>query len=1212
MRERNSKMSNFEETNLGKMFTRLKIYYKAHPNQIKIQVGIIFLISTVVCGQAGQSLDLLTSGKVHSNWNPIYLLYYAWIRMFLVTFLINVAANTVILYVKINKEKTLHDKERNFDISEKGTMGTGGFMQANDKTKALIMDEIENINGAILGRDPETKLICSPKKTLYINNHKVVCGGSGARKTTTQVLNELFQVIKRNESFIVTDPKGEIYEMLSVMVEKRGYKTKVLNLVNLENSDGIDFLKSCRDKNGKQDKEIEAVQTLVKVIMANTTEDKTDGFWDDNQKGLLTAAMLYVMYDTTGQTEPTLAGTYEFLLKTDKAEIDRKFENLDNEHPAKAPYLLYARPEAKVRDSVINGLLMRLQIFQTNAAKRIVSSDEIDITLPSKEKCAYFVIMSDQTSTFDFIASLFFSMFFIKEVQYVDSLKKQVRESEELIPVNLVMDEFPSIGTIPDFGKKLATVRSRKINITIIFQNYGQLMDKYKDNQWETIVANCDTNIYLGGNDSEKTVDYYYKRLGEMTVLTKGKRTQEKLLSLTDNKFHPSYGTSESESSRPVMTKDELLRMPTDEALVLMKSCRPLKVLKFVYTEHPMAAEIVERNPTIHVPEWRRQLEGYPDLPDNELEYVNAWLEDGGRIKEYLDLHEDDKTYCLMDYLYDVYREEYIRLKNALERKTGEPFSVQQEQIDNQFIESENAENEENEKSEKMVESETENPNNENQPSADVDDSEKETDSGVTVKRFNITGLKNKAFQKGGSGKENQKGNTQGGKSGNSDTSESSASSNTPQRANLSGWNMAKKGDNDHTDKATSSEKGTQQIDPSSYLAFSASSNTGKTENTPNTASPLKSRMEQMKEEKERKRKRFSKTDKDQMQKEEEENEKRLKELQKQDDVQPVQEEQSEEPAVENPEAPAADAMNQAFSASESLDALETVKEAKKESVDEINLTENFAPEQSEQENTESNSSSQPFPTISNQNVVSQELLEDKRDIDDFEDFDSSVEFSLPEATGTEMEDEEDIDIVVDTAPEDINVIPDFDKPSAAETEDTQAVAQVEDTQPSAAEIDNVKTENDVSHGSEVAEVKTKGPDSEAEENHMEGPERSERKIDAPAPEDNTTRTSEIDTSSPEEENPSEPEPKKVSESVETAAETEMEEVSDKDFPPQLDPLFSDVSADKKRNKNDFTMFSASKESNAVSSGNSTLKRPADMKRKGIRQKISKSASKEF
>lgn len=116
------------------------------------------------------------------------------------------------------------------------------------------------------------------------------------------------------------------------------------------------------------------------------------------------------------------------------------------------------------------------------------------------------------------------------------------------------------------------------------------------------------------------------------------------------------------------------------------------------------------------------------------------------------------------------------------------------------------------------------------------------------------------------------------------------------------------------------------------------------------------------------------------------------------------------------------------------------MKEAKKESVDETNLTENFVPEQSEQENTESNSSSQPFPTISNQNVVSQELLEDKRDIDDFEDFDSSVEFSLPEATGTEMEDEEDI-VLLWILPQRISMSsPDFDKPSACETEDTQAV----------------------------------------------------------------------------------------------------------------------------------------------------------------------------
>lgn len=141
--------------------------------------------------------------------------------------------------------------------------------------------------------------------------------------------------------------------------------------------------------------------------MANTTENITGGFWDDNQRGLLTAAILYVMYDKTGRTETTLAGAYEFLLNNDKTEIDKLFTNLDKSHPARAEYLIYAKTDAKVRDSVLNGLMMRLQIFQTESAKRIVSSDEIDLTLPSKQKCAYFLIMSDQTSTFDFIASLF-------------------------------------------------------------------------------------------------------------------------------------------------------------------------------------------------------------------------------------------------------------------------------------------------------------------------------------------------------------------------------------------------------------------------------------------------------------------------------------------------------------------------------------------------------------------------------------------------------------------------------------------------------------------------------------------------------------------------------------------------------------------------------------------------------------------------------------
>ena len=1192
-------MSNFEETNLGKMLTRLKIFYKTHPAQVKIQVGAIFLISTIVCGQAGQSLDLLTSGQAHSSWNPLFLLYYAWIRMFLVTFLINLLANTVILYVRINKEKTLYDKDRNFEISEKGTMGTGGFMQTSDKTKALIMDEVENINGPILGRDPETKLICSPKKSLYINNHKVVCGGSGARKTTTQVLNELFQVIKRNESFIVTDPKGEIYEMLSIMVEKRGYKTKVLNLVNLENSDGIDFLKSCRDKNGKQDKEIEAVQTLAKVIMANTAENITGGFWDDNQRGLLTAAMLYVMYDTTGKTEPTLAGAYEFLLKSNKTEIDSRFENLDNDHPAKAEYLLYAKTDTKVRDSVINGLMMRLQIFQTNAAKRIVSSDEINITLPSKEKCAYFVIMSDQTSTFDFIASLFFSMFFIKEVQYVDSLKKQIRESDGLIPVNLVMDEFPSIGTIPDFGKKLATVRSRKINITIIFQNYGQLMDKYKDNQWETIVANCDTNIYLGGNDSEKTVDYYSKRLGEMTVVTKGKRTQEKLLSLTDNKFHPIYGTSESESSRPVMTKEELLRLPTDKAIVFMKSCRPLEVLKFVYTEHPMAAEIIERNPTIHVPEWRRKLEGYPDLPDSELEHVIEWMEDEGHIREYLDAHEMDRTYCLMDYLYDVYREEYIRLKNALERKTGESFSVKQEQIDNHFAETENGNSGNAEKEdESSLEAEV--------PVSQEDKPESTTNEpNVGVKQFtgNIPPLKRGNSRGADSGKPIGNVPSQGDRGGQAD-----ANMNIPQRVNLNGRKVATQGNGENVDAKNTANP--SAIDPTTFLASNASSAGRETGPT--------SRLQAMKEKEAKRKSRFTPSSKDKFLKDEDENRKRLEEEQKQDAVPPVQEETGakEERVERQVESEASMPEQTASGEPEPIVSGQTMPEQEQaaDESDEKDSVPESAKEDFKQEHPETEVSQSESGSLSDQNVPLADATEPVDEIDDFDDFDSSAAFSLPEATGTESEDELEEDIIVDTFPQDINIIPEFDGPDAFET-GTASDATQSETKESSPDLPKMEEEG-VEDASEMAAEETVSNTLEISETPKE--EIVSGDLETELGEDVTQKSPEPETGH------------FALQASDTLKESEQaleasEQSSDLDVTLQTEPvtkepepLFTDIPTDapveKKLSKDDFTVFSdtGEGESDTAPSASTPLRRPADLKKKGIRRKLTNAASKDF
>lgn len=1182
-------MGNFEDTNLGKMLTKLKYFYKAHTMQVRMQVIIIFLLTTIVCGQAGQSLSLLTSGLEKISWNPFLLLYYAWIKLFLVTLTLNVIINSVILYVRINMDTTMYDKDRNFEISKKGTMGTGGFMQTADKTKSLIMDEIENIEGAILGKDPDTNLVCSPKPSLYINNHKVVCGGSGSRKTTTQVLNELFQVIKRGESFIVTDPKGEIYEMLSVLAEQEGYITKVMNLVNLENSDGIDFVKACFDKNGNQDKEIRAVQTLAKVIMANTAENITGGFWDDNQRGLLTAAILYVMYDKTGRTEPTLAGAYEFLLHKDKTEIDRLFTNLDKSHPARAEYLIYAKTEAKVRDGVLNGLMMRLQVLQTESAKRIVSSDEIDLTLPSQRKCAYFLIMSDQESTFDFISSLFFSMFFIKDVQYVDSLKKQIRESDKLIPVNLVMDEFPSIGTIPDFDKKSATVRSRKINITIIFQNYGQLIDKYEKNQWETIVANCDTNIYLGGNDSEKTAEYYSNRMGEMTVVTKGKRIQEKLLSMTDNKFHPSYMTSESESSRPVMTKDELLRLDKNHAIVLMGSCRPLDVLKFVYTEHPLAKRIIERNQTIHIPNWRREMEGYPDLTDNELESTVEMLTDTGKMREYLELHSNNKTYCLMDYLYDEFPDEYERLKTLLEEKEGTPFTVSQEDLEQSFTEN----------ADSNIYNETENTSKEKQPERNSSDS---PDFSTLEASFfgNIPPLAKSRGQKSSASEANpaakdftSKTVSVTPKATNQNGSDVSSPENIEGITGIKTVNLSNIVKSKNLKSGTTEQTAKSEIDPNDFLTGMYSELTDLQpvkESTQKTEQKTNPRIKTFggKTETENKRvksfgttkraenteSRFKKTSKDKINKEEQQNKKELERLQEQDVYMDAPYIQKDIPELATALDPT-DVSTTAFSDTEApIMTGESLKEENRRTDDRECIS--GEPKQLVTDKPEPEAPQEVSEWNSSDNAE-----DEPEDIVDFEDFNPDINrVVLPEATGEEPTDEMEDDIIIDTI---VDTLP----------EDTfQDSAFLEDVPPK--EVFIGETEENASERIQIPEENPK----EQQSQELEFPEFTEvENLDDTEPDD--TETEMLNEKRLTE---SEHQPENISSllaSLDTPAATPNTAVVD-----GLQEMELDIPVDKELNQDDFSLFSDTEESSAVVSGeeSTTTKRTADKKKKGIRK----------
>lgn len=373
----------------------------------------------------------------------------------------------------------VYDKDRNLSYSNKGTYGTSGFMTPEEMHKVLeLTNEVKKNKGTILGK-LNGKAVCLPYKTR-MNKNIAVYGASGSMKSRAFSRNMIFQCVARGESLVITDPKSELYESMSVYLEKEGYAVQTFNLVNPENSDSWNCLM-----------EIEGQETMAQVlsdvIIQNTGSSKGDHFWDNAEMNLLKALVLYVEQGFPPESK-NIGQVYKLLTMSSEKELNSLFDLLPVSHPAKMPYLIYKQSSDTVRSGVIMGLGSRLQVFQNKLIRQITAYDEIDLTLPGKQKCAYFCITSDQDSTFDFLSSLFMTFTFIKLVRYAD---KYGVDGKLPVPVHILADELANTGAILELNKKISVIRSRNISISCIFQNLPQMQNRYPLNQWQEIIGNC-------------------------------------------------------------------------------------------------------------------------------------------------------------------------------------------------------------------------------------------------------------------------------------------------------------------------------------------------------------------------------------------------------------------------------------------------------------------------------------------------------------------------------------------------------------------------------------------------------------------------------------------------------------------------------------------------------------------------------------------------
>lgn len=507
------------------------------------------------------------------------------------------AALLIIMVMRMGYSETgPYDKDRNFIYSRKGTYGTSGFMTEKEAKKIFTLsptlsDQAGTIFGILNG-----KYLCMPEDSL-LNKNVAVYGASGSMKTRAYCLNRILQAANGpagvRESLIICDPKSELYERTSTFLSQT-HVVKVFNLVSPENSDSWNCLAEIEGD------ELMA-QRFCDVIIKNTGSERGDHFWDSAELNLLKALVLLVERGYPPERK-NIGEVYRLLTHCSEKELNSMFDMLPSAHPAKAPYAIFRQAADTVRSGVIIGLGSRLQVFQNKAICNMTAFNEIDLELPGQKPCAYFLITSDQDSTFDFLSSLFLSFVFIKLVRYAD---QSCSEGKLPVPVHVLGEELTACGVIPDLSRKISVIRSRNLSMSCVFQNLAGLQNRYPKNQWQEILGNCDISLFLGCAD-ELTATYISDRSGEVSVHVESKAKQ--LGTWRISNYTPEYRETTGVGKRKLLTMDEVLRLPVGKALLVIRGQKLLMVDKCDYTHHPNSKKLTPCKASSHVPDWRQTI----------------------------------------------------------------------------------------------------------------------------------------------------------------------------------------------------------------------------------------------------------------------------------------------------------------------------------------------------------------------------------------------------------------------------------------------------------------------------------------------------------------------------------------------------------------------------------------------------------------------------
>ncbi len=386
-------------------------------------------------------------------------------------------------------------------------------------------------------------------------------------------------LLQANCSYVITDPSGELLETMGSYLERMGYEVRVFNLVQMDHSFCYNPFHYIRDDNG--------VLTMITALIKNTTPEgksSNDPFWEKAETALLQALCFFLQSECNPE-DRNFTNVMKLLRCAEVREgqedydstLDIMFKDLkakDPEHIAVRQYAVFKQAAGKTAQSILVSCSVRLTVFNMQSIANLTGTDSVDLASIGDRKVALFCITPTADTTFNFLVAMMYTQLFETLYHHAETGCKGKRLP---VHVRFLLDEFANVGTIPDFPQKLSTMRKYEISCSIIIQALSQLKAMYKDD-WEVLVGNCDSRLFLGGAD-ETTLKYISNSLGKETIRAiSNSRSWSK---------QGSYSQNFNKTGRELMTEYELSVMPNNNCVLFIRGEHPFFCTKYPLEKHP-------------------------------------------------------------------------------------------------------------------------------------------------------------------------------------------------------------------------------------------------------------------------------------------------------------------------------------------------------------------------------------------------------------------------------------------------------------------------------------------------------------------------------------------------------------------------------------------------------------------------------------------------